>query len=302
MPVAILVIVVSLSSTALLTNSKTTELVASDSRWTAVFLANLRFSAVLPNLFATHPLNLNHYWSLAVEEQFYLFYPAFFLLLLAIPGRLSLRSRLTAGLTLVTVISFSASVATSRAGQFAAYYSPFTRAWELSIGCLLALGTSQFKKIPIALATAVTWIGLSGIIAAAATVSFAIPYPGYVAALPVISTALVIAGGATVPKRGAEMLLSLLPFRWIGRWSYSWYIWQPIIFVIAAEYTHTTLQESTVPRNLLLAVVALITAAASYFLIENPVRHAKSLTQSPRAVLVGAAFLITSCVAFTYLF
>ena len=122
LPVAILVIVVSLISTALLTNSKTTELVASDSRWTAVFLANFRFSAVLPNLFATHPLNLNHYWSLAVEEQFYLFYPAFFLLILALPGRFSLRSRLTAGLTLVVVISFSASVATSRAGQFAAYY------------------------------------------------------------------------------------------------------------------------------------------------------------------------------------
>ena len=143
-----------------------------------------------------------------------------------------------------------------------------------------SVGYLSIQEYSIVLATAVTWIGLSGIIAAAATLSFAIPYPG-MSRTPSDQYRTRYRWRCRVSERGAEMLLSLLPFRWIGRWSYSWYIWQPIIFVIAAEYTHTTLQESTVPRNLLLVVVARITAAASYFLIENPVRHAKSLTQKP---------------------
>lgn len=300
LPAAILVIVVSLIATDIFASARTTALVANDSRWTALFLSNFHFASVMPNLFSVHPNNLNHFWSLAVEEQFYLFYPAFFVLLLSIPGPLSIRKRLCLGLTVVIAISFVGSVMTSKVGNLAAYYSPFTRAWELGVGCLMALGTRQFRKIPQAQAAAISWIGIGGILLAAMfVVSFRIPYPGYAAALPVLGAALVIVGGGAAPRWGAEAVLGTLAFRWIGRWSYSWYLWQPVAFSVAFEHG---VGRRSIPTRLLLALLTLVVAAISYFLVENPIRHSKKLARNPRASLIGAALLVASCVAFTFAF
>jgi len=303
LPVALLVIVVNLMSTALLTNSKTTVLMASDSRWTALFLANFHFSTVLPNVFSTHPTNLAHYWSLAVEEQFYVVYPAFFVVLLIFAGRWAQRKLFIVGLTGVVLASLSYSVVSSRPGWFVGYESTFTRAWELAIGCLVALGTRHFLKLPKRSASVISWVGMGGIMLGAVTISWVqTPYPGYAAALPVIGTTLVIVGGTVAPRWGAETFLGLRPIRWIGRRSYSWYLWQPVLFGMEAEHTHTNIQDLSVGSCVLLATFALIVAAATYFLIESPIRHSRRLRESPRATLVGAAVLIASCVAVTYAF
>ena len=117
LPAALLVIVVSLIATDLFVGATRSVLVASDARWSAVFLGNFHLESVIPMLFSTRPQSpLEHYWSLAVEEQFYLVYPAFFIALLAVPGRWSVRARLGLGLSAVALSSFIASVMTSRAG------------------------------------------------------------------------------------------------------------------------------------------------------------------------------------------
>jgi len=303
LPVAILVIILSLITTDLLVVAREAVLVASDARWTAIFLGNFHFETVQPTLFSPRADSpIQQYWSLAIEEQFYLLYPAFFAVILAIPGRWSLRFRLATGLTCVVVISFVASVATSHVGEFAASYSPFTRAWELAIGGLVAVSTTLLERLPAALAALLTWVGLIGIIASVPLLSLRLAYPGYAAALPVVSTVLIIAGGCAVPPWGVEMVLRLLPFRWIGRWSYSWYLWHWPILLIAAAHAHTSVASSSITKNAALAFTALPLAAASYFLVENPIRHSKRLVKNPRATIVGGALLIVSCIAFTFIF
>ncbi len=125
-------------------------------------------------------------------------------------------------------------------------------------------------------------------------------YPGYAATLPVLGVALVVAGGTAAPPWGTEVLLRTLPFRWIGRWSYSWYLWHLAVIVMAAEYAHTLYGSLSVSLRLALALVALGVSVVSYFLVENPIRHSARIAQSPGATLIGAALLAGTCVAFTF--
>ena len=115
--------------------------------------------------------------------------------------------------------------------------------------------------------------------------------PALVGGLPALSAALLIAGGTAAPSYGAEMLLRLPPFKWIGRWSYSYYLWHWPILVIAVQYWGP----ANVARNLSLAAFALVLSAATYFLVENPIRHAAFLTRSSTASLAVGALMIAVC-------
>jgi peptidoglycan/LPS O-acetylase OafA/YrhL len=302
LPAALLVIAVSLVATDLLVGGNSTVLAASDSRWTALFVGNFHFSHVIPNVLVSRPAPLLQFWSLAVEEQFYLVYPAFFAVLAACSRRRSLRQTLALGLTGVVVISFIASVVDTKPVQLASYYSPFTRAWELALGGLVAVSATQLEKIPSVIAAVLTWAGIVGIAVSAISFTVLTTYPGYAAALPVMSTVLVIAGGTAVPRWGAELMLRLLPLRWVGRWSYSWYLWHWPILVIAAERAHTTVLGSSVAKNSALVAFALLVAAVSYSLIENPIRHSLLLARSPGISILGGGVLVVACVALTFAF
>ena len=299
LPAAIFVITASLIASWLFVGAHYATLVASDARWSALFMADFHFISDYPTIFATRPGSpLMQYWSLAVEEQFYLVYPAFFVVLLKASGSWSIRARLSGGLGAVILISFLVSVATSQAGYFEANYSPFTRAWELALGALVAVWVPEWKKIPKPCAAAITWVGLAGIVLSAAFLSWSWAFPGYIAAWPAVGTALVIMGGTAVPRWGAEKLLRTLPFRWIGRWSYSWYLWNSAVLAIFALDPNS-------PRGvpaIVLVTLALPLAIATYFFVENPIRHLPLFTRSPRATLLSAGFLIASCVALTFAF
>ena len=297
---AILVIVVAVVVIDIIASHRDAVDAASDGRWSALFAANLHFARVDPNVLVPRQSPFGQYWSLAVEEQFYLVYPAFFAVLLLRAPQNSIRKRLGIGLAGVTIASFIASVITSNVGQLGAYYSPFTRAWELAIGALVAIGTPYFIRIPTSLAAVMTWAGLVALVTSAAVITVTTSYPGYAATLPVLGVALVVAGGTPAPPWGTEVLLRTLPFRWIGRWSYSWYLWHLAVIVMAAEYGHTLYGSLSVSLRLALALVALGVSVASYFLVENPIRHSARIAQSPGATLIGAALLAGTCVAFTF--
>jgi peptidoglycan/LPS O-acetylase OafA/YrhL len=300
LPMALGVIVVTVIVIDLLAAHSYAVSAASDGRWSALFLGDFRFMRVDPNILVSRQSPFGQYWSLAVEEQFYLLYPAFFVGVAAWKRNWSLRHRLTFGLICVIVASFTASVLTSHVGLLGAYYSPLTRAWELAVGCLLAVTTPYFQRLPPTIAAIGSWVGLAGILASADLISFRVAYPGYAAALPVGGAALVIAGGTVAPRWGAEALLGTFAFRWIGRFSYSWYLWHLAILVMAAEYARTTYEASSVGLRLVLALVALVVAAASYFFVESPIRHSKRIAQNPLATLVAAGFLVGVCVLVTY--
>jgi peptidoglycan/LPS O-acetylase OafA/YrhL len=281
-PVATFVIVVASIGLVVLSGVSVARESATNARWTALFLGNIR-----------HDILLGPYWSLAIEEQFYLVYPVLFLVVATVGRRRSLRARLGVFLTVVVVASFWWSLASSP-GSPAAASSTFTRAWELAVGGLLAVCASPLKKMPATLAASVTWAGLVGLM----IIAFSLKYTYFAAAntaaaLPVLATALIILGGTAAPRNGAETLLRRAPFKWIGRWSFSIYLWHWPIFILVVARWHPATSLVYIP----LGALVLIVSAGSYFAIENPIRHSQLLNRSPLASIGTGLVLIAGCLA-----
>ena len=277
---------------------------ATDAKWAAVFLANFHFSATNTNYLASQqlPSVLQNFWSLAVEEQFYIVYPTLFLVVFAWRSRRP-RGRALLAIVLATLVAlfFAYSIVETAHHPSASYFSPLSRAWELGLGALVAVGTPTLRRLPRRVAAVATWGGLAMIAVAAAAFGTNTAYPGAIAAVPVAGAALVIAGGVRVPRWGAERLLGLSPFTWLGRLSYSVYLWHWPILTIAAERAgKASLPLSQSAPWVLVSVAA---AAATYLLIENPVRHARFTVRYRFAgialgtVLVALTLVMTVAVA-----
>ena len=271
---------------------------ASDGVWASLFLANVHFTAVGTDYLGSQlpPSLLQNYWSLAVEEQFYVVYPALFLALASLRGRarrVGLRARLAIVLGAVIVASFAFSVADTAQHATAAYFSPFTRAWELALGALIAVGTPWLLRARARMAAGASWLGLGMIVLSSVVITAKSAYPGSLVALPVVGAALVIAGGVRAEGTGAELLLGGRGMRWLGQRSYSLYLWHWPVLVLAAEHAGRT--SLPVPDNLAWDLVALALAAATFRLVENPVRHAGTLRRLPWAsVGLGVGLAVTT--------
>ena len=282
--------------------------IAWDSIWAAIFAANFHFAHVGANYFAQGqpPSPIQHYWSLAVEEQFYLVWPAVLSLTLfgAALGRRrggtrTARATRRVFLTICVagVASFVWSIHSTSASPVSSYYSPFTRAWELALGAALAVGGVTGLHLP--LRAAAGWIGAAMIAFAAVALSTATPYPGYSTLLPTVGAALIIAAGLrNRPRLGIGRVLSLRPFQYICDRSYSLYLWHWPVLVLTMLYQRRQLE---VRVNLLLLLVALLLSIVSYRVLENPIRRAHwsprlSTALAPVAVsaAVGVALLAVS--------
>ena len=267
---------------------------AIDGRWTAVFLANFHFAALGTNYLTAQqpPSPLLNFWSLAVEEQFYLVYPTFFLLIAAVRAPWSLRVKLAAGLVTIIVISFTLSVVQTASDPTVAYFSPFTRAWELALGGLVAVGTKWLLAIPPTIGAVMTWMGMAAIAFGAIEFNSSTAYPGSLVAIPVVGACLVIAGGTPAPRWAAESVLGLSPARWIGKLSYSIYLWHWPILIIAADAAG----KSSLPfrQNIIWLLVALGAAVTSFYLVESPVRRASfdRLGRTTRWAPIGLGVLM----------
>jgi len=304
LPMAVLVIVVSLIASELIVGSRYATVVASDARWCTVFLANIHYAHVLPTILAPRPPSpLVQYWSLAVEEQFYLVYPTLFALLIGVMTWGTRRVRLITGLVVVMVLSLSLSVVWTHAGRLAAYDSTLTRVWELAIGALIATTTARLEQLPRVVAGVMTWLGLVAIVVASATFTvLRPPYPGIGVAVPVLGAGLVVAGGSARPKAGAEVLLGTAPFRWMGKWSYSWYLWHIPLLLFVALHAHRAIVRQPLAVNLLVVAIALVLSAFTYAVVEQPIRHANFLVGRSEMTLLCAGALLVTCFAFTFLF
>jgi peptidoglycan/LPS O-acetylase OafA/YrhL len=275
LPAASLVIVVVAVLSYLLLGYATGTSVADDGRWASVFLVNFHFTAVGTNYLTSQlpPSPLQNFWSLSVEEQFYVVFPTFIIVVAAARRSVPLRTRLSVMLVGAIVVSYTWSIIQTGSNPTAAYFSPFTRAWELALGALIAVGTSWLRRVPSTAAAAMTWVGLGAIMVAAFAFDASTPYPGSLVAIPVVGAGMVIAGGVGIPRLGTERLIGLPPFRWLGKVSYSLYLWHWPILILTAEHVgKTTLGLST---NLVLVGVALAVSVVTYFVIENPIRQSR---------------------------
>jgi peptidoglycan/LPS O-acetylase OafA/YrhL len=292
LPAATLVILVTVVATYVVLGVVSGNNVADDGRWAAVFLANFHFEAVGTNYFTATlpPSPLQNYWSLSVEEQFYVVYPTLFLLVARAKGRFSLRTRMSVALGVVIVASYWLSVTQTASHPASAYFSPFTRAWELALGALVAVSTTWLKHLPAQVAALLTWAGLAAVMYSAFVFNAQTAYPGSLVAIPVVGAGLIIAGGVAVPRAGAESLLGLGPFRWLGKLSYSLYLWHWPILIIAAEQVGKT--SLPVGDNLILVVIAVLLSMATYRMVENPIRHWRLPTRT--TVIAGVALVLST--------
>lgn len=233
----------------------------------------------------SEPSLVQHFWSLSVEEQYYLVWPATLALgLWLLRGRLAPRPLMWGALLLLGLPSFAWSVLHTPVEQGMAYFSTATRMWQLAIGGALAVAGAMPGRLPAALHGVLGWAGLLAIAATMLRVTPQVPWPGYAAALPTLGAAAVIASGRVPVPGGVGTLLGSRPMVHVGALSYSLYLWHwPLVLVAQAKYG-----ELTWPLRGAVVLGSYALALLTYHLVENPVRRSGWLRdRAPRALGAG---------------
>lgn len=233
---------------------------------------------------------LLHTWSLAVEEQFYLFFP----LVLFFLRRLSSK-KLFALLTAVALISSAGSVYGAFYHTGATFFLLPTRAWELLVGCMLAVFPWQCESSPRR-DSAIATVGVLAIFLPVFLYDAKTPFPGLAAVPPVIGTAAIIFATAKTPRVWLCSVLSLRPFVFIGLISYSLYLWHwPVIVYTRMYFGHFHWKQIVFA-----SVISISLAILSWRFIETPFRRT-TFVQRRRRVLGTALFMSGTAVAISIL-
>ncbi|PPF81339.1 acyltransferase [Subtercola sp. Z020] len=293
-PAAILVIVVTVVVGFFVLSLPRAQEILSDGLWAVFFSANWHFASVGTDYFqATGAISpLQHYWSLSVEEQFYLVWPWLTLaLLVAFRSRKRIKlSTSTARdhknrqselvgviFVLVVALSFAFGVYSSITNPAVAYFDTFSRTWELAAGAAIAAFATQLGKLPAALRPVLAWLGILGIVASAFLITPEQLFPAPGAALPVISTCLIVAAGITGPRRFLAPIDNPV-MRYVGRISYSLYLWHFPVIIFMAVF----LGSSSVLYIVLSLAIMLVLSVLSFHFIEDPIRRSSFLRISPK--------------------
>jgi peptidoglycan/LPS O-acetylase OafA/YrhL len=311
LPMAALVLTATVTAAHLLVPPVDRAGVGTDVASAALWGANWHFAVAGAQYMAdVHKSPVLHFWSLSVEEQFYLVWP---LLVLALAGswRVLHRSwsgslrRLGLGLAAIGAVSLLLSWQVTGTDASMAYYGLHTRAWELAAGAGVALARPLLPRVPRRLAVVGGWLGLAMVVGSAAVLDRETPFPGTAALWPVLGTALLVATGVRASQVGAARLLDRPVPRFIGRISYGWYLWHwPCIVLANARWGSPTdggaADATTAPHAGALVLVAAVAvsfvlAVASHYVVEQPLRQARWFVRSrPRSLQLGAVAVASS--------
>jgi peptidoglycan/LPS O-acetylase OafA/YrhL len=236
-----------------------------------------------------------HTWSLGVEEQFYLLWPAWMLFLLGAwswQGLERKHRRLAGGMAGTVLVCLLLSVFLTYAKPQFGFYMVFSRGWQFALGALVFL---QFDgKAPGRIRQLAGWAGLAGILTAALLLDAHTAYPGGWAVLPSLGTVLVLAAGRSdAPASQAGALLSARPMQAIGRVSYAWYLWHWPVLLLGASL----IPAASGWQRAVFVAVSLGLAAASYALVESPLRRSRWLRARPTLVLLLGVMAMGACLA-----
>jgi len=309
LPASATVGVVTLIGSAFLLPPLQAPLAIGDGIASALYVSNYWFIAEGVSYFAGHlPISpFQHYWSLGVEEQFYLVWPAMIIGTAWLVRRARRRAKATEAqapssqrpylvvLALVAAVSFGLSLVITYVLPAAAFFSLPTRAWQLALGGLVALTAGHWRRLRPRAAAITGWAGLALILLACTQFRATTSYPGTAALLPTVGAVLVIGAGCAAPSTGCGFLLAVSPMGAIGRVSYSWYLWHwPVLVLAPLMLGHPLGLAARLTAALLSGGLAVLTL---YF-IENPLRFAAPIRRSAwrSLALGGAATAIAVCV------
>ena len=267
LPAAITMILVVCSAEAIIMNPVAQFKTLKAALATVLYSSNLYFAHLQVQYFFQHSAITNpllHTWSLAVEEQFYLVWPV--LLLLLARTIKSVRGRSIA-LTALSLASFVLCVWLTTRNSALAFFETPARVWEFGVGSLLVFMPEQWLGGHRRLWSLLGGIGIIALTTGAELIH-ARMFPGYIAAIPVVGTLLLLLAGVGAPESPAPRLLRTRPAQVIGRLSYSLYLWHWPVLVIGRQL----IPKTSVPIRLGWIAVAGIMAAMTYIAIENPIR------------------------------
>jgi peptidoglycan/LPS O-acetylase OafA/YrhL len=303
LPAALLVLAVTLVAVRLVAPETQWADTARQDRAAALYLVNWLLAGDAVDYLAAEndPTAVQHFWSLSVEEQFYLVWPLLIGLLLLVARRLRTRWLvLGGGLGAVVAASLAYSVHATAVDPAAAYFVTPTRIWELGIGGLLAVlvvaaGPTLGERLSGVGSATLGWLGLAGLAWAALAYSDRTPFPGSAALLPVLATALVILAHPTSDDRlGPGRLLAVRPAQWLGGVSYSVYLWHwPLVVLVpVVSGGHLGLLDGAV-----ITVVTLVLAALTKRWVEDPFRTRRWSVRLHRSYLLAAGGMAVVTVA-----
>ena len=239
------------------------------------------------------PSPVQHFWSLSVEEQFYILWPILMVLIVAIAAKakMSIRAIATVSLALIFVLSLYFSISITKSNPPAAYFVTHTRLWEIALGGILA-GLSPFIKLQGAVRTTLTGLGLLMIIFAGVTYSEATPFPGAAALIPTLGAGLLLlAGSNSNSPTMIQKALGIKPMKFFGDISYSLYLWHwPLIIFATAKLG----ENMSFSARALILVLSILIAWASKVWIEDPVRFSKKFASNKNVIGLGLGLMALS--------
>jgi len=306
LPLSALVLVVSAFASAAILVPLAHQSVADDIRAAALWMSNWHFAAGSTQYMAsTAQSPVLHYWSLSLEEQFYVVWPLIILLVVRSAGRWSpmARRRLATSLGAVLATTLLMSILlTSSLGPWA-YFGLQTRAWELALGAALSMAVARLVELPLAIAGLAGWAGLGLITWSAVTFDRTTVYPGIAAVVPVVGAGLVLASGARTRGAGAAGLLSHPALVHVGKLSYGWYLWHWPLLVMAgalapigeSDGLDDVAPQTPVTYVVVALVLSYVLAEVSHRWVEDPARTSAWFSASrTRSLTLGAALTVTS--------
>ena len=279
LPAAILVLFTTVLFSYIFLNSVKAGQTLKDSLFALFFLANLNLISQNTDYFQEgfESGPLQHFWSLSVEEQYYLIFPTLFLITVLLNGlkigkfRLRWRQRLGLVVGTLTAVSLIWSMIQSNTSPVSGYFSSLTRAWEIGVGSLLAIGI--FKAVPKEsrlLNTALASAGVFGILLSVLIFDSSSLFPSFNALMPTLSTCCLIYVGASSSQSVVTRLLSTKIFTFIGKISYSLYLWHLPILVLIPQFLESKLSQSE--SRVILLIPIFLLSILTYFSIERPIR------------------------------
>ena len=241
----------------------------------------------------TAPSPMQHFWSLSIEEQFYIFWPFVIAIgvILAKRIKMSARALILIFLTLITLVSFflSATISEKNPG---AYFLTSTRVWELALGALLAFG-QPFLRLRTHLTRVLRWLGLFAILFAGMTFTKATVFPGTAALIPTLG-ALALLLPRTSGFLDPATILSFRPMVYIGDISYSLYLWHWPIIVLGG---YLIVGSMTPWHNVLLFALMMGLSHVSKYYVEDRFRHFKEIKNPGRRTIgLSTTFLVGSSI------